>query len=469
MTKKTIVLTMLFLAIFSISRSDQILYDITLLGDLPGGKPAGVTRANCISNNGLIAGSGYPKSQGPVAVLYDASGNGNNINLDPYGRYSFARGINIHGYAVGYGRIGGGSLKAVLFDTSGNGNNTVLGSVSDTYGIRAYAINDHNLIVGGSHNGRYRKAWIFDITGNQNNIYLGQGEAIAVSNSGIIVGSGYFGYSSASPAVFDPTGNGNNISLGGIGAAYSVNDYGEVVGYIKTNGTLRAKLFFASRERDSITIGNDNSVAESINNKGQIVGTEQGHATLFDKKGSSNNINLNDVIDPMSDWILKDAFAINEDGWIVGRGTLNGIDAKFLLTPTQKPLIVPFDIKPQTCPNPLNVNSNGVLPVAILGSDIFDVNDIDHNSILLEGISPIRMSLEDVATPNADPNECACNSVGPDGYIDLSLKFDTQEIVATLGEVSDGDMWMLHLTGTLQDGTEIEGTDCIEIIKKGKE
>ena len=53
-------------------------------------------------------------------------------------------------------------------------------------------------------------------------------------------------------------------------------------------------------------------------------------------------------------------------------------------------------------------------------------------------------------------------------YPDLTLKFDTQELVTALGEVSGGDMWMLHLSGALQDGTGIEGTDCIEIIKKGK-
>ena len=132
------------------------------------------------------------------------------------------------------------------------------------------------------------------------------------------------------------------------------------------------------------------------------------------------------------------------------------------------PLQVWLDIKPDSCPNPLNVNSKGVLPVATLGSDVFDVNSIDPNSILLEGISPIRFSLEDITAPNTDPNECACSTEGPDGYIDLTLKFDTQEIVDALGEVVDGETWMLHLTGNLKDGTPIEGTDCIEIKKKGK-
>lgn len=42
---------------------------------------------------------------------------------------------------------------------------------------------------------------------------------------------------------------------------------------------------------------------------------------------------------------------------------------------------VPIDIKPQSCPNPINVKSRGVLPVAILGTAEFDVTTIDPASI----------------------------------------------------------------------------------------
>ncbi len=132
------------------------------------------------------------------------------------------------------------------------------------------------------------------------------------------------------------------------------------------------------------------------------------------------------------------------------------------------PVRVSFDIKPQSCPNPVNVKSKGVLPVAILGSDVLDVEDIDYNSILLEGVAPLRSSYEDVASPVIEDTECACTTDGADGYMDLTLKFKTQEIIAALGEVVDGELWMLHLTGNLIDGTPIEGTDCIVIKNKGK-
>ena len=120
---------------------------------------------------------------------------------------------------------------------------------------------------------------------------------------------------------------------------------------------------------------------------------------------------------------------------------------------------VTVDVKPMSWPNPLNVNSKGVLPVAILGTEDFDVTQIDPATILLEGVAPLRWALEDVGTPG-DP------LAGPDGITDLSLKFDTQEIVAALGLVNDGDIVVLHLTGTESGGTPIEGEDVVRIIKK---
>jgi hypothetical protein len=50
---------------------------------------------------------------------------------------------------------------------------------------------------------------------------------------------------------------------------------------------------------------------------------------------------------------------------------------------------VPINIKPGSCPNPLNVKNKGVLPVAILGMEEFDVPMIDVASIRLEGVAPM--------------------------------------------------------------------------------
>jgi hypothetical protein len=127
-------------------------------------------------------------------------------------------------------------------------------------------------------------------------------------------------------------------------------------------------------------------------------------------------------------------------------------------------ITVGIDIKPQSCPNPLNVKSKGVLPVAVLGSEDFDANTVDIASVRLEGVAPIRSNREDVATPVSDGNECDCNIIGPDGFADLVLKFEAQEIVEAIGDVNEGDELPLTLEAVLSDsGAMIEGTDCVVI------
>jgi hypothetical protein len=132
------------------------------------------------------------------------------------------------------------------------------------------------------------------------------------------------------------------------------------------------------------------------------------------------------------------------------------------------PIAVVVDIKPGSCPNPLNVKSKGVLPVAILGSEDFDVNAVDVASIRLAGVGPVRSSLEDVGAPVIDANDCNCTEDGPDGYLDLTLKFKTQEIVEAIGDVNDGDILLLELTGVSFDEAPIEGADCILVRGKHK-
>lgn len=142
--------------------------------------------------------------------------------------------------------------------------------------------------------------------------------------------------------------------------------------------------------------------------------------------------------------------------------------------PSEIPVHV--DIKPQSCPNPLNVKGNGVLPVAILGTEEFDVTQIDPSTVLLEGVPALRWAIEDVATPYigeiGDPLEKdQCSIEGPDGYLDLTLKFDKQQVVAALGDLFDGEVLLLKLTGNLIEdagGTAIAGEDVVWILVKGK-
>jgi hypothetical protein len=136
-------------------------------------------------------------------------------------------------------------------------------------------------------------------------------------------------------------------------------------------------------------------------------------------------------------------------------------------------LPVYLDVKPGSCPNPLNVKGKGVLPVAVLGTEDFDVTQIDPSSVTLgvdnsdHLVSPLRWSLEDVATP-FEGDFCDCHDLNGDGYIDLAFKFKTQELVNKLN-LSDytGETIPLRLTGDLMEeygSKPIRGRDCMLVI-----
>jgi hypothetical protein len=170
-------------------------------------------------------------------------------------------------------------------------------------------------------------------------------------------------------------------------------------------------------------------------------------------------------------WQIIQAVELNGVIYAIAADTAWGAylpNVVYLLATTTLP--VSIDIKPGSCPNPLNVNDKGLLPVAICGSENFDVSTIDTASVRLEGVAPVRSSYEDVATPmpgGAEP--CECITSGPDGQLDLTLKFNVQDIVAALVQVNDGDELELTLTGALDEafsGTPIEGRDCVIIISK---
>ena len=150
---------------------------------------------------------------------------------------------------------------------------------------------------------------------------------------------------------------------------------------------------------------------------------------------------------------------------------------------------VAVDVKPQSCPNPLNVKSKGVLPIAILGTDELDVCDINITTVglyftevlVVEAIAD-KVDYNDVSTPYDKGSfpDCNCSEDGPDGYEDVVFYFDTQEVVAALetavssenGSLEDGQEWPLAIVGDLwadvEEDYDIAGYDCVVIRKKGK-
>jgi len=145
----------------------------------------------------------------------------------------------------------------------------------------------------------------------------------------------------------------------------------------------------------------------------------------------------------------------------------------FLMTlqsPVSASLIpVYVDIKPGSWPNPINVDSKGVFPVAICGTEDFDVMTIDpatvkiHIAVELDGVSPIRWSYKDVATPYMGDYDGG-HALRGDGYLDLVLHFDTREVVADDLASHVGEKIPLIITGHLITTAEIMGQDWVQVI-----
>ncbi|MFZ5724579.1 MAG: hypothetical protein ACOY33_13085 [Pseudomonadota bacterium] len=128
---------------------------------------------------------------------------------------------------------------------------------------------------------------------------------------------------------------------------------------------------------------------------------------------------------------------------------------------------VAVDIKPGSCPNALGLAKNGVLPVAVNGTAAFAATGIDPASVRLAGVAPLRHAFADVATPHepvtGKQGRHDCTAAGGDGIVDLTLKFDAQQILDAIAPVAVDDEVTLPLTGTLFDGTPITGEDIVWI------
>ena len=151
------------------------------------------------------------------------------------------------------------------------------------------------------------------------------------------------------------------------------------------------------------------------------------------------------------------------------------VDAQ--VTVASSTVSVALDIKPQFCPNPLNVTANGLLPVAVVGTEEFDVASIDPASLTLAGVAPIYTAYEDVAEPfyplTGRIASYDCTSGGSDGIVDLTLKFRAQEVAEALQALygrplADGEVLSVELSGWLWpvDGQSqlIGGEDLVTIV-----
>jgi subtilisin-like proprotein convertase family protein len=128
-----------------------------------------------------------------------------------------------------------------------------------------------------------------------------------------------------------------------------------------------------------------------------------------------------------------------------------------------------LDIKPGMVPNPFAKDSNGVVPVAILGTVDFDVTAVDTASIRIE-----RMDLTGGLVAPYQGTAGPQTSIGeigtPDGFADLSVYFETSELASALklGELPEGATVQLLVTGSRVDGSQFKAVDSMAIAPLAK-
>lgn len=109
-------------------------------------------------------------------------------------------------------------------------------------------------------------------------------------------------------------------------------------------------------------------------------------------------------------------------------------------------LPVQIDIKPGGTPNAINPRSNGVIPVAVLGTSTFPVVFVNQSSV--------RFGPAGAAPQNGGQSE----DVNDDGIMDLVFHFRTQDAAIVCGDTEE------TVTGTLTNGVSFRGSDAIVTV-----
>jgi hypothetical protein len=212
----------------------------------------------------------------------------------------------------------------------------------------------------------------------------------------------------------------------------AVNAFGDVV--IGMNGSSESQ-FVSSYAVVGSTAGGVTSFGEPMLLKQGV----SDYGVVFDNRNRWGDYSATvvDPTDPKRFWTIQE-FVVETDVWATQITELK----------VQGKLLALIDIKPASDPNSINPMGQGVIPVAILGSDTFDVADVDASTL---AFGPAGAPLAHRNGPHLkDPND--------DGIPDLLAHFPTLEAGIAFADEE------ACVTGELLDGTPFEGCDSVVTV-----
>ncbi len=444
------------------------------LGDLPG---RGVSSSGWgVSADGSTAVGGSQSIHDGEAFRWTLDSGMEGLGTTPNGSASIARAVSGNGTAV-VGESVVAFVHEALFWMEGSGM-IALPHLPGMVSSAANAISaDGSVIAGWSQNSSVAKAvrWIGGLPEGLGDLPGGTGwsfaDGISLDGTVIVGGAALVGATEA----FRWTEESGMEGLGDFDGGFSIShasaangDGSVIVGHGHPN--FRPEAFRWTEEEGMQGLGvlpdaDYGSRALAVSSDGSIVVGESDTRTsptafIWDEQQGIRS--LQQVLEQehgldLTGWRLEDARGISADGRVIvgtGRSPSAANEGWIAVLPSATTQVA-IDIRPGSDTNAVNLLSRGVIPVVILGSDTFDVVDVD---VMTLAFGP------DAAAPSHDLTEPSVFEghlldVNDDGFTDLVSHYRTQET-----SISPDDLEAC-ITGEVLDGTPFEGCDVIKSVR----